>query len=162
MENPLLSLKFDQKAKIYCSQIKMIYSIPVKGGFSEVKLKIVISFLLSLQGFTPLHIHSNKGWRVMFFNAWSSLASFYLDAIFADILCCLFVESKSMIWRVKKYAECDDSRAPHKDCSYYWIDRADLRPFGPWTLAPGSHMFLKIYECIGASTAFACPLPFQM
>ncbi len=26
-ENPLLSLKFDQKAKIYCSQIKLIYSI---------------------------------------------------------------------------------------------------------------------------------------
>ncbi len=25
--NPLLSLKFDQKAKIYCSQIKLIYSI---------------------------------------------------------------------------------------------------------------------------------------
>ncbi len=27
MENPLLSLKFDQKAKIYFSQIKLIYSI---------------------------------------------------------------------------------------------------------------------------------------
>ena len=29
-ENPLLSLKFDQKAKIYCSQIKLIYSTPNK------------------------------------------------------------------------------------------------------------------------------------